>query len=108
MVALSLPTFLFGLIAIFIFSQQLRWLPAGGMQTLGSSGGVVLDGNLKLLALHHAREPARGWNEGILLNRIVVAIRDSRVLDTMQAMQRSLPESLLPLAALLHFSWQNQ
>jgi peptide/nickel transport system permease protein len=49
MVALSLPTFWFGLIAIFIFSQQLRWLPAGGMQTLGSSGGVL--DNLKHLIL---------------------------------------------------------
>jgi peptide/nickel transport system permease protein len=49
MVALSLPTFWFGLIAILIFSQQLRWLPAGGMQTLGSSGGVL--DNLKHLIL---------------------------------------------------------
>jgi peptide/nickel transport system permease protein len=49
MVALSLPTFWFGLIAIFIFSQQLRWLPAGGMQTLGSSSGVL--DNLKHLIL---------------------------------------------------------
>ena len=49
MVALSLPTFWLGLIAIFIFSQQLRWLPAGGMQTLGGSGGVA--DNLKHLIL---------------------------------------------------------
>src|SRR5205823_7045897 len=49
MVALSLPTFWFGLIAIFIFSQQLRWLPAGGMQTLGNSGNVL--DNLKHLIL---------------------------------------------------------
>jgi peptide/nickel transport system permease protein len=44
-----LPTFWFGLIAIFVFSQQLRWLPAGGMQTLGSSGSVL--DNLKHLIL---------------------------------------------------------
>lgn len=49
MVALSLPTFWFGLIAIFVFSQQLRWLPAGGMMTIGSSSGVV--DNLRHLIL---------------------------------------------------------
>lgn len=49
MVALSLPTFWFGLIAIFIFSEQLRWLPAGGMQTLGGTSDVL--DNLKHLIL---------------------------------------------------------
>lgn len=34
-VALSLPTFWFGLIAIFIFALVLRWFPAGGMATAG-------------------------------------------------------------------------
>jgi len=35
MVALSFPTFWFGLMAIFIFSLKLGWLPSGGMYTLG-------------------------------------------------------------------------
>ncbi len=30
MIALSLPTFWFGLLAIFVFAQTLGWLPAGG------------------------------------------------------------------------------
>ena len=31
----SIPAFWFGLIAILIFSVELRWLPSGGMYTLG-------------------------------------------------------------------------
>ncbi|MDK3019111.1 ABC transporter permease [Pseudodonghicola flavimaris] len=35
MIALSIPTFWFGLIAIFFFSLELGWLPAGNMYTVG-------------------------------------------------------------------------
>ena len=41
MVALSIPTFWFGLIAIYIFALRLGWLPAGNMYTIGDSS--VLD-----------------------------------------------------------------
>ncbi|SOB90109.1 peptide/nickel transport system permease protein [Rhodobacter sp. JA431] len=41
MIALSIPTFWFGLIAIYIFSLNLGWLPAGNMYTVGD--GSVLD-----------------------------------------------------------------
>ena len=41
MVALSLPTFWFGLLAIFIFAQTLGWLPAGGKRS--TDGGGLLD-----------------------------------------------------------------
>ncbi|MCC6305272.1 MAG: ABC transporter permease [Rhodobacteraceae bacterium] len=40
MVALSLPTFWFGLLSIFTFAQTLRWLPAGGMVSTGGGGFV--------------------------------------------------------------------
>jgi peptide/nickel transport system permease protein len=45
MVALSLPTFWFGLLAIFFFAQTLGWFPAGGMVSIGD--GSLLD------RLHH-------------------------------------------------------
>ncbi|QIG52033.1 ABC transporter permease [Nordella sp. HKS 07] len=45
MIALSLPTFWFGLLAIFFFAQTLGWFPAGGMMSM--SGGGFLD------LLHH-------------------------------------------------------
>ena len=35
MVALSIPTFWFGLVVIYIFSVQLGWLPAGNIATVG-------------------------------------------------------------------------
>lgn len=35
MVALSIPTFWFGLVGIYIFSVRLGWLPAGNMYTIG-------------------------------------------------------------------------
>ena len=36
MVALSIPTFWFGLVAIYLFSLKLEWLPAGNMYTIGN------------------------------------------------------------------------
>jgi peptide/nickel transport system permease protein len=41
MFALSFPTFWFGLMAIFIFSVQLGWLPSGGMYELGAEGDLM-------------------------------------------------------------------
>jgi peptide/nickel transport system permease protein len=45
MIALSLPTFWFGLLGIYVFAQTLGWLPAGGIASTG--GGDFLD------RLHH-------------------------------------------------------
>lgn len=40
MLALSLPTFWFGLLGIYVFAQTLGWLPAGGIASTGG-GGLV-------------------------------------------------------------------
>lgn len=50
MVALSIPTFWFGLIGIYVFSLRLGWFPAGNMYTIGD--GSVLD------VLHHLVMPS--------------------------------------------------
>ncbi|WP_225768992.1 ABC transporter permease [Inquilinus sp. Marseille-Q2685] len=50
MVALSIPTFWFGLVVIYVFSVRLQWLPAGNMYTVGD--GSLLD------FLHHLIAPA--------------------------------------------------
>ncbi len=50
MVALSIPTFWFGLIGIYAFSLKLGWLPAGNMYTIGDES--VLD------YLHHLIMPS--------------------------------------------------
>ena len=49
MVALSIPTFWFGLVMIYIFSVELKWLPGGNMYTIGN--GSLLD------YLHHLIAP---------------------------------------------------
>ena len=41
MIALSIPTFWFGLVIIYIFSVELAWLPAGNIETIGD--GSLLD-----------------------------------------------------------------
>lgn len=50
MIALSIPTFWFGLMVIFAFSVRLGWLPPGNISTIGD--GSVLD------RLHHLIAPA--------------------------------------------------
>jgi len=45
MVALSIPTFWFGLVMIYIFSLELQWFPAGNMYTIG-------DGSLSDYLIH--------------------------------------------------------
>lgn len=40
MIALSIPTFWFGLIGIYVFSLQLGWLPAGNMYTIGDGSAL--------------------------------------------------------------------
>jgi peptide/nickel transport system permease protein len=60
MVALSIPTFWFGLVGIYVFSLRLGWVPAGNMYTIGD--GSVLN------YLHHLILPS------IVLSLVHVAI----------------------------------
>lgn len=60
MVALSIPTFWFGLVGIYVFSLKLGWVPAGNMYTIGD-GSV---GNY----LHHLILPS------IVLSLVHVAV----------------------------------
>lgn len=60
MVALSIPTFWFGLVVIYIFSVTLGWLPAGSRITIGD--GSLLD------RLHHLIAPS------MVLGLVTVAI----------------------------------
>lgn len=38
---ISIPSFFFSLILIFLFTVKLKWLPSSGMVTLGGSGGFI-------------------------------------------------------------------
>ncbi|WP_407049738.1 ABC transporter permease [Methyloraptor flagellatus] len=50
MIALSIPTFWFGLVGIYVFSLRLGWVPAGNMSTIGDE--TALD------YLHHLLLPS--------------------------------------------------
>ncbi len=41
MVAISIPNFFLGLMAIYVFSLRLGWLPSGGQRTLGGESGLL-------------------------------------------------------------------
>lgn len=60
MIGLSIPTFWFGLIAIYLFSVKLAWFPSGNMYTVGD--GSFLD------YLHHLILPC------LVLTLVTVAI----------------------------------
>lgn len=60
MVALSIPTFWFGLMVIFLFAERLGWIPSGGRQSLGQPFSLVD-------RLHHLAAPA------IVLGLVLVA-----------------------------------
>ncbi|QIE56066.1 ABC transporter permease [Pikeienuella piscinae] len=47
MIALSIPTFWFGLVSIYVFALELGWLPAGNMYTIGD--GSVYDYAIHLI-----------------------------------------------------------
>jgi peptide/nickel transport system permease protein len=51
MLALSIPTFWFGLMVIFVFAVRLDWIPSGGRETLGAPFSVAD-------RLHHLIAPA--------------------------------------------------
>jgi peptide/nickel transport system permease protein len=49
LMAIVIPGFVLGLISIYVFAVGLRWLPAGGMETLGEGGGTLPDKLLHLV-----------------------------------------------------------
>lgn len=51
MIALSIPTFWFGLMVIYLFAERLGWIPSGGRQTLGQPSSLTD-------RLHHLVAPA--------------------------------------------------
>ncbi len=52
LVALSIPTFWFGLMVIYVFAERLGWIPSGGYKSLSLGGGGLGD------RLHHLAAPA--------------------------------------------------
>jgi peptide/nickel transport system permease protein len=62
MIALSIPTFWFGLVFIYIFSVILGWLPSGGIATIGGGGFLDLLQHLILPCIVLALVTVATWS----------------------------------------------
>ncbi len=105
----SIPSFWFGLIAILVFSVKLRWLPSGGMYTLGKEKGF-------LDLLKHLLMPAAvlsilniaGWNRYIRASVLEVMnqdyVRTARakgLAERWVTVRHILRNALIPVATLV-------
>lgn len=91
MIALSIPTFWFGLVVIYVFSIELRWLPPGNISPVGDEGFWV--------SLHHLIGPAMVL--GLVTTAIWSRFMRSAMLDVLSqdyvrtARAKGLPERLV-------------
>ncbi|NTE65148.1 ABC transporter permease [Agrobacterium tumefaciens] len=108
MVALSIPTFWFGFLTIYVFSVKLGWLPAGNQYTIGD--GSVLDYALHLIApsLVLAIVEVAVWSRytrasvlDVIKQDFVRTARAKGLSDTSVLFRHILRNALLPMIALL-------
>ena len=76
MVALSIPTFWFGLVAIYTFSVWLGWLPSGNRSTPGDGSGLDLLRHLILPALVLALVETAIWSRFMRSSMLDVVNQD--------------------------------
>jgi peptide/nickel transport system permease protein len=108
----SIPSFWFGLVAILIFSVELRWLPSGGMYTLGQEKNLAD-------SLKHLIMPASilsilqvaGWNRYIRASMLEVIrqdyVRTARakgLKERVVIIVHALRNALMPVVTLLGLS----
>jgi len=73
----SIPSFWFGLVAILVFSVRLRWLPSGGMYTLGQERNVLdLARHLILPVAILSILNVAGWNRYVRGSMLEVVRQD--------------------------------
>lgn len=76
MVALSIPTFWFGLVVIYIFSVSLAWLPSGGIATIGNGSFLDLARHLILPCIVLALVTVATWSRYMRSATLEVAAQD--------------------------------
>lgn len=76
MVALSIPTFWFGLVAIYLFALKLAWLPAGNMTTLGDASITDYLSHLVMPALVLALVNVAIWSRYMRASTLEVLNQD--------------------------------
>jgi peptide/nickel transport system permease protein len=105
----SIPAFWFGLIAILVFSVKLRWLPSGGMYTLGKEKNVfdLLKHLIMPVGILSILNVA-GWNRFIRASVLEVMnqdyVRTARakgLAERLVTFRHILRNSLIPVATLV-------
>jgi peptide/nickel transport system permease protein len=99
MVALSIPTFWFGLVMIYLFSVELAWLPAGNQYTVGDGSFSDLLQHLILPALVLGLVSTATWSR--YTRASVVEVMNQDYIRT--ARSKGIPERRI----LLHHTVRN-
>jgi peptide/nickel transport system permease protein len=108
----SIPSFWFGLIAILVFSVELRWLPSGGMYTLGKErtfSDLLI--HLIMPASILSILSVAGWNRYIRASMLEVIRQDyvrtahaKGLRERVVIVRHALRNALIPVATLLGLS----
>ncbi|WP_064684954.1 ABC transporter permease [Rhizobium bangladeshense] len=108
MVALSIPTFWFGLIGIYVFSLKLGWLPAGNMYTIGDESVLNYLHHLILpsivLALVHVAIWSRYMRTAtldVINQEFIKTARAKGLSERRILMKHVIGNALLPMITLL-------
>ena len=108
----SIPSFWFGLMAILLFSVELRWLPTGGMYTLGKSKSLtdllvhlIMPGAiLSLLNVAGWNRYVRGSMLEVIRQDYVRTARAKGLREQVVVIRHALRNALIPMATLVGLS----
>lgn len=107
MVALSIPTFWFGLMVIYVFAVKFAWLPSGGRSTVGDGSFVDYAHHLLAPAVVLALVEVAIWSRymrGAMLDVIsqdfVRTARAKGLSEGAVMVRHALPNALPPMIAL--------
>ena len=108
----SIPSFWFGLIAILLFSVRLRWLPTGGMYTLGEGKSftdllvhLIMPGAiLSLLNVAGWNRYVRGSMLEVIQQDYVRTARAKGLRERVVIVRHALRNALIPMATLVGLS----
>jgi peptide/nickel transport system permease protein len=111
----SVPAFWFGLIAILLFSVRLRWLPSGGMYTLGQEKSLTdLLKHLIMPATILSILNVAGWNRYIRASVLEVMnqdyVRTARakgLAERLVTLRHVLRNGMIPVATLIGLAIPN-
>lgn len=107
MVALSIPTFWFGLVAIYVFALRLKWLPAGNMYTVGDGSFMDYATHLILPSLVLALVDIAVWSRymrtatlDVINQDFVRTARAKGLTERAVLMKHVLRNALIPMITL--------